>query len=45
MALKTTAVARQWLSSDDVVTPTDKNATTAVQQGNGVFYAVHAEIL
>jgi hypothetical protein len=45
MALKTTAVARQRLNSDHVVTPTDTNATIALQQGNGVFYAVHAEML
>jgi hypothetical protein len=41
----TTPVARQWLSSDHVVTPTDMNATIALQQRNGVFYAVHVEIL
>jgi hypothetical protein len=30
MALQTTAVARQWLSSDHMVTPTDTNATMGV---------------
>jgi hypothetical protein len=39
MALQTTVVAMQWLSSDHVVTPTDTNTTTE----DGVFYAVHAE--
>jgi hypothetical protein len=45
MALQTTAVARQWLSSDHVVTPTDRNTTIALQQRNGVFYLVQAEML
>jgi hypothetical protein len=40
MALQTTAVARQWLSSDHVVTPTDMDATIALQQKNGVFHLV-----
>jgi hypothetical protein len=43
--MKTTAVARQWLSSDDVVSPTYTDATTALQQRNGVFSAVRAEML
>jgi ribosomal protein S26 len=33
MALQTTTVARQWLSSNQVVTPIDTNATNALQQG------------
>jgi hypothetical protein len=41
----TTAVARQWLSSDHVGTPTNTNTTIAQQQRNGVFCAVHAEML
>jgi hypothetical protein len=39
---RTTAVARQWLSSDYVGTPTYTNATTAQQQRNGAFCAVCA---
>jgi hypothetical protein len=45
MALQTMAVARQWLNRDHFVTPTDTNATVALQQRNGVFYAVCAEML
>jgi hypothetical protein len=45
MDLKTTAVTRQWLSSDYVVTPTDMNTTIALQQRNSVFCAIRAEIL
>jgi hypothetical protein len=45
MAMETIAVARQWLSSNRVVPPKDMNATTALQHRNGVFYAVHAEML
>jgi thermostable 8-oxoguanine DNA glycosylase len=45
MALPTTAIVRQWLSSDHVVTPTDTNATIALQQRNCVFYALRAEML
>jgi hypothetical protein len=45
MALQTTAATRQWLSRDHVVTPTDTNATIALKQRNGVFYAVRAEVL
>jgi hypothetical protein len=41
----TTAVARQWLSSDHVGTPTDTNATIALQERNGVFCEVRAEML
>jgi hypothetical protein len=39
------AVARKWLSSDHAVIPTETNATIALQQRSGVFYAVHAEML
>jgi Trk K+ transport system NAD-binding subunit len=45
MALETTAVARQLLSSDHVVTATDTNAAVALQQKKDVFYAVRAEML
>jgi hypothetical protein len=45
MALQTMAVARQWLSSDHVITLTDINATIALQQRKDVFYAVRAEML
>jgi hypothetical protein len=45
MALQTTAVARYWLSSNDVGTPTDTNTTIAQLQRNGVFCAVHSEML
>jgi hypothetical protein len=45
MALQTAAVARQWLSSYHVGTPTDTKATIALQQRNGVFFAVLAEML
>jgi hypothetical protein len=45
MALQTTAVARQWLSTNDVVNPTDMKATISLQQSNSVFYAVRAELL
>jgi hypothetical protein len=45
MGLQTTVVARQWLSSDYVGTPTDTNAVMTQQQKNGVFYAVRAEML
>jgi hypothetical protein len=38
MALQTTAFARQWLSSDHVVAPTDTNAILE----DGVYYAVRA---
>jgi hypothetical protein len=43
MALKSKAIARQWVSSDHVDTPTDKIVTTAQKQRNGVFSAVHPE--
>jgi hypothetical protein len=42
--LQTTAVARQWLCRDHVVTSTDMNATIALQQRNCVFYEVRVEI-
>jgi hypothetical protein len=45
MALKTTAVASQWLSSDDVGTSTDTNEMMAQQQRSGVFCVVRAEML
>jgi hypothetical protein len=45
MALQTTAVARQWLSSHPMGTPTDTNTTNAQQQRNGVFCEVCAEML
>jgi hypothetical protein len=41
----TTAVARQWLSSDHVGTPTDMKAKVALQQSNYVFCEVRAEML
>jgi hypothetical protein len=44
MALQTTAVATLWLSNDHVVT-SNTNVTIALQQRNGVFYAVRAEVL
>jgi hypothetical protein len=45
MALKTTAVARQWLSADNGGSPTGMDTTTAQKQRNGVFCAVRAEML
>jgi hypothetical protein len=45
MALQISAVARQLFSSDHAVIPTDTNAITALQQRNGVFYAVRTEKL
>jgi hypothetical protein len=42
MALQTTAVTKQWLSSYRVGTPTDANVTRAQQQRNGVFCTVVA---
>jgi hypothetical protein len=44
MALQTTAGARQRFSSSQV-TLADTNATITLKQRNGVFYAVHAEVL
>jgi hypothetical protein len=41
MTLKT-AVARQWLSGDHVITQTETNATILLQQKNDVLYAVRA---
>jgi hypothetical protein len=45
MALQTTDIARQWLSSDRVGTPTDTKATTEQQQKKDIFCAVRAEML
>jgi hypothetical protein len=45
MALQTRAVARQWLSSDHVGSPADKNTTNAQQQENGIFCAVRDDML
>jgi hypothetical protein len=45
MALQKKAVARQWLSSVHVGTPRDTNVTIAHEPKNGVFFAVHAEML
>jgi hypothetical protein len=39
------AIARQGLSSNHVVTPTDMNATNALQKKNSVFYMFHAKML
>jgi hypothetical protein len=44
MVLQATVVVRQWQSSDHVVTPTEKNAKFALQQRNGVLYAVCADV-
>jgi hypothetical protein len=41
MALHIMAVARQWLSSDHMVTPTYMNATME----DGAFYAVFAGVM
>jgi hypothetical protein len=41
----TTAVARQWPSSDHVGTPTGTNAKIALQQRKSDFCAVRAEML
>jgi hypothetical protein len=43
MALQT-VVATQWLSSDHMVNLTVTNVTIALQQWNGVFYAVRDEM-
>jgi hypothetical protein len=45
MALQTTSVARQWLTSDHVGTPTDTNATISVQQKKGVFCEIRTKML
>jgi hypothetical protein len=37
-------IASQWLSNHHVVTPTDTKTTIALQQRNGVFYVVRAEM-
>jgi hypothetical protein len=44
MALLITAIARQWLSSDHVVTLTDTNNNRRAV-GSGVFCAVRAEAI
>jgi hypothetical protein len=45
MALQTTDIARQWLSSNYVGTPTDTNTTMAQQHMNDVFYTARAKML
>jgi hypothetical protein len=45
MDMQTTADARQWLSNEHVGTPTDTNETIALQERNGVFWSVRAEML
>jgi hypothetical protein len=45
MTLQTTAITRQWLSTDLVGTPTDTKAKIAQQQRKDAFCAVHAEML
>jgi hypothetical protein len=45
MALQTTDIARQWLISDHVRTPTDADATMLQQSRNDVFCADRAEML
>jgi hypothetical protein len=45
MALQTTAVASQWLSSDRMDIPKDMNEITALEHRNGVFCAVRADLL
>jgi hypothetical protein len=45
MVLQTTTVDRQWLGIDNVATLTDTNGTVSLQRSEGVFYAVHAEML
>jgi hypothetical protein len=45
MDLQTTTAAKQWLSSDHVGSPADKNKTNAQQQKNGIFCAVRDEML
>jgi hypothetical protein len=44
MGLKKAAVAGKGLRCDRAVIPTDTNATIALKQRNGVFYAVRAEM-
>jgi hypothetical protein len=44
MALQITTVANQWLSSDHVGAPTDRNAAIALQQRNGIFCTVRAKM-
>jgi hypothetical protein len=43
MALQTTAISIEWLSSDDVRTPTNTNEKMAQLQRNSFFCAVRAE--
>jgi hypothetical protein len=45
MTLQTMDLARQWLSSDHLVTPTDRNTIIALQHRNGVVYVVRAKML
>jgi hypothetical protein len=45
MALQTTAVARQWPTSDYVGIPTDTKTIMAQKQSNDVLCAVRAEML
>jgi hypothetical protein len=45
MALQTMPIARQRPSSNHMGTPTDMNTTIALQQRNGVFCAVRADML
>jgi hypothetical protein len=45
MALQTTAVATQLLTSDHAVTTIDTNATIFLQHRNDIFYKVRAEML
>jgi hypothetical protein len=45
MALQTTAIDRQWLSTDHVVTHTDTNIRVVLQQRNSIFYVASAKLL
>jgi hypothetical protein len=45
MAVQTMAVARKRLNSDHMIAPTDTNVIIALQQRNGVSYAVRAKML
>jgi hypothetical protein len=40
-----TAVARQWLGRDHVVTRSDTNVTIVLQQRNNIFYAGRVKML
>jgi hypothetical protein len=44
MALQITAIAKQWLSSNNVDTPTDTNATLGQQQRKDSLCAVRADM-